>query len=110
MFRSRCSGLVVLEEMETQLLVEMTRHQRWRRTTVTEKLSVCSPQAPDERNYHVFYCMLQGMAPEMKAKLGLGLASDYAYLTMVRPAAHLTPAGWSCLTNYLSSREDRTHE
>lgn len=40
-------------------------------------------QAPDERNYHVFYCMLKGMAPEMKAKLGLGLATDYSYLTMV---------------------------
>uniref|UniRef100_A0A3Q4H493 Myosin VIIAb n=1 Tax=Neolamprologus brichardi TaxID=32507 RepID=A0A3Q4H493_NEOBR len=39
-------------------------------------------QAPDERNYHIFYCMLKGMAPEMKSKLGLGLATDYAYLTM----------------------------
>ena len=27
--------------------------------------------------------MLRGMAPEMKAKLGLGLATDYSYLTMV---------------------------
>lgn len=43
----------------------------------------CPLQAPDERNYHVFYCMLKGMAPEMKAKLGLGLATDYSYLTMV---------------------------
>ncbi|KAM8835793.1 unconventional myosin-VIIa isoform 1-T1 [Synchiropus picturatus] len=46
-----------------------------------EKSRVCR-QAPDERNYHIFYCMLQGMAPEMKSKLGLGLAQDYAYLTM----------------------------
>lgn len=40
-------------------------------------------QNPDERNYHIFYCMLRGMAPDMKAKLGLGLATDYSYLTMV---------------------------
>nr|XP_054590278.1 unconventional myosin-VIIa isoform X2 [Nothobranchius furzeri] len=46
-----------------------------------EKSRVCR-QAPDERNYHIFYCMLKGMGSEMKAKLGLGLASDYSYLTM----------------------------
>lgn len=27
--------------------------------------------------------MLRGMSPEMKGKLGLGLARDYSYLTMV---------------------------
>lgn len=27
--------------------------------------------------------MLKGMSPEMKARLGLGLATDYSYLTMV---------------------------
>lgn len=54
----------------------------------------CVLQAPDERNYHIFYCMLKGMSPEMKAKLGLGLAKDYSYLTMVslqlchRPLIH----------------------
>ena len=42
-------------------------------------------QAPDERNYHVFYCMLEGMNEEQKRKLGLGQATDYNYLAMVRP-------------------------
>lgn len=42
-------------------------------------------QAPDERNYHVFYCMLEGMNEEQKKKLGLGQAADYNYLAMVRP-------------------------
>ncbi|XP_026051993.1 unconventional myosin-VIIa [Carassius auratus] len=46
-----------------------------------EKSRVCR-QAADERNYHVFYCMLAGMSPDQKTKLGLGLASDYSYLTM----------------------------
>lgn len=41
-------------------------------------------QAPDERNYHVFYCMLEGMNEEEKKKLGLGQAADYNYLAMVR--------------------------
>lgn len=27
--------------------------------------------------------MLRGMSPEMKVKLGLGLAKDYSYLTLV---------------------------
>ncbi|XP_029458031.1 unconventional myosin-VIIa isoform X1 [Rhinatrema bivittatum] len=46
-----------------------------------EKSRVCR-QAQDERNYHVFYCMLKGMTPEQKKKLGLGKATDYNYLTM----------------------------
>ncbi|OWK17807.1 hypothetical protein Celaphus_00009262, partial [Cervus elaphus hippelaphus] len=50
-----------------------------------EKSRVCR-QAPDERNYHVFYCMLEGMNEEQKKKLGLGQATDYNYLAMVRPS------------------------
>ncbi|XP_046298001.1 unconventional myosin-VIIa isoform X4 [Marmota monax] len=46
-----------------------------------EKSRVCR-QAPDERNYHVFYCMLAGMSQEQKKKLGLGRATDYNYLAM----------------------------
>ncbi|XP_058614068.1 unconventional myosin-VIIa isoform X2 [Onychostoma macrolepis] len=46
-----------------------------------EKSRVCR-QAANERNYHVFYCMLAGMSPDQKTKLGLGLATDYNYLTM----------------------------
>ncbi|XP_077154831.1 unconventional myosin-VIIa [Ranitomeya variabilis] len=48
-----------------------------------EKSRVCR-QAPDERNYHVFYCMLKGMPPDQKKKLGLGKATDYNYLCMGR--------------------------
>uniref|UniRef100_A0A2I3GWC2 Myosin VIIA n=1 Tax=Nomascus leucogenys TaxID=61853 RepID=A0A2I3GWC2_NOMLE len=46
-----------------------------------EKSRVCR-QAPDERNYHVFYCMLEGMSEDQKKKLGLGQASNYNYLAM----------------------------
>ncbi|XP_062417265.1 myosin VIIAa [Pungitius pungitius] len=46
-----------------------------------EKSRVCR-QALDERNYHVFYCMLKGMTAEEKKKLGLSKATDYNYLTI----------------------------
>ncbi|KAI1889294.1 hypothetical protein AGOR_G00177680 [Albula goreensis] len=46
-----------------------------------EKSRVCR-QAPEERNYHIFYCMLLGMTPEQKKILSLGNASEYNYLTM----------------------------
>ncbi|XP_076969616.1 unconventional myosin-VIIa isoform X6 [Tamandua tetradactyla] len=46
-----------------------------------EKSRVCR-QAPDERNYHVFYCMLEGMSKEQKRRLGLGQATEYNYLAM----------------------------
>ncbi|XP_063114886.1 unconventional myosin-VIIb isoform X2 [Cavia porcellus] len=46
-----------------------------------EKSRVCR-QAPDERNYHIFYCMLMGMSGEEKKLLDLGTPSEYHYLTM----------------------------
>uniref|UniRef100_A0A3Q3N381 Myosin VIIAa n=1 Tax=Mastacembelus armatus TaxID=205130 RepID=A0A3Q3N381_9TELE len=46
-----------------------------------EKSRVCR-QAHDERNYHVFYCMLKGMSTDEKKKLGLSKATDYTYLTI----------------------------
>lgn len=46
-----------------------------------EKSRVCR-QAPEERNYHIFYCMLMGMSAEEKKLLGLGTPSEYHYLTM----------------------------
>uniref|UniRef100_A0A672G4R0 Si:ch73-194h10.2 n=1 Tax=Salarias fasciatus TaxID=181472 RepID=A0A672G4R0_SALFA len=46
-----------------------------------EKSRVCR-QAPEERNYHVFYDMLMGMPEDQKKLLSLGSASEYKYLTM----------------------------
>ncbi|UYV81013.1 MYO7A [Cordylochernes scorpioides] len=40
-------------------------------------------QAPDERNYHIFYCMLAGMSREERMKLELHDASKHHYLTQV---------------------------
>ena len=44
-------------------------------------------QNPQERNYHVFYCMLAGLSKEHKEKLHLKDASHYKYLTGVRHRA-----------------------
>ncbi len=41
-------------------------------------------QMPEERNYHVFYCMLAGLSKDHKAKLELKDAAHYKYLTGVR--------------------------
>uniref|UniRef100_A0A3B5BAA6 Unconventional myosin-VIIa-like n=1 Tax=Stegastes partitus TaxID=144197 RepID=A0A3B5BAA6_9TELE len=46
-----------------------------------EKSRVCR-QAPQERNYHIFYYMLMGMPAEQKKILSLGSAAEYKYLTM----------------------------
>ncbi|XP_077573092.1 unconventional myosin-VIIb [Stigmatopora nigra] len=46
-----------------------------------EKSRVCR-QAPEERNYHIFYYMLMGMPAEQKKILSLGNAAEYHYLTM----------------------------
>lgn len=45
-----------------------------------EKSRIVS-QGSDERNYHVFYCMLAGMTREERQKLELTDASQYKYLT-----------------------------
>ncbi|KAM7410516.1 hypothetical protein PAMA_001789 [Pampus argenteus] len=46
-----------------------------------EKSRVCR-QAPEERNYHIFYYMLMGLPADQKKILSLGNAAEYNYLTM----------------------------
>ncbi|XP_053177675.1 unconventional myosin-VIIa [Scomber japonicus] len=46
-----------------------------------EKSRVCR-QAPEERNYHIFYYMLMGLPADQKKILSLGSAAEYNYLTM----------------------------
>ncbi|XP_039618680.1 unconventional myosin-VIIa [Polypterus senegalus] len=46
-----------------------------------EKSRVCR-QAAEERNYHIFYCMLMGMNAEEKKILSLRTAAEYNFLTM----------------------------
>jgi len=45
-----------------------------------EKSRIVS-QSADERNYHIFYCLLAGLSREEKQRLELGDASQYRYLT-----------------------------
>ena len=40
-------------------------------------------QMKDERNYHIFYCMLAGMNAEEKKQLEIKDATDYFYLIQV---------------------------
>lgn len=40
-------------------------------------------QAHDERNYHIFYCMLAGMTQDEKKRLDVQTAEHYWYLTQV---------------------------
>ncbi|XP_063529445.1 myosin-VIIa isoform X1 [Cydia strobilella] len=46
-----------------------------------EKSRIVS-QGTDERNYHVFYCLLAGLSKEEKKKLELGEPKEYKYLSM----------------------------
>ncbi|XP_030015557.1 unconventional myosin-VIIb-like [Sphaeramia orbicularis] len=45
-----------------------------------EKSRVCH-QALEERNYHIFYCLLAGITPEERKTLKLGNAKEYKFLT-----------------------------
>lgn len=60
----------------------MTR--RFESVCVGLKSVLVHQQAPEERNYHIFYYMLMGMSPDQKKILSLGTAAEYKYLTMVR--------------------------
>lgn len=44
-----------------------------------EKSRVCQ-QAPQERNYHIFYCLLLGLPADQRKVLSLGKTEDYSYL------------------------------
>lgn len=48
-----------------------------------EKSRIVS-QANEERNYHVFYCLLAGLNKDEKAELELTTAADYHYLSQGR--------------------------
>ena len=45
-------------------------------------------QAPEERNYHVFYYLLSGADTETKAELQLMDIDSYKYLTQVSDPTH----------------------
>ncbi|CAF1183362.1 unnamed protein product [Rotaria sordida] len=49
-----------------------------------EKIRIVS-QAKEERNYHIFYCVLAGLGNEERHKLRLTTVMDYAYLNKSSP-------------------------
>ncbi|XP_029380560.1 unconventional myosin-VIIb-like, partial [Echeneis naucrates] len=57
-------------------LIESARVEQY----LLEKSRVCH-QASEERNYHIFYCMLAGVTAEEKKTLQLGDAEEYKFLT-----------------------------
>ena len=61
------SGIIVGAKIEQYLL---------------EKSRIVS-QSSDERNYHIFYCILAGLSKDDKKKLELSDANYYRYLTGV---------------------------
>ncbi|KAI4829194.1 hypothetical protein KUCAC02_023254, partial [Chaenocephalus aceratus] len=63
--------------LEANPILEGARVEQY----LLEKSRVCR-QAPEERNYHIFYYMLMGMPAEQKKILSLGNAAEYNYLTM----------------------------
>lgn len=60
-----------------------------------EKSRIVS-QNPEERNYHIFYCLLSGLGKDDKKKLELGDATQYKYLTGVSLKNHKKLSFLSC--------------
>ena len=55
---------------------------------------------PEERNYHIFYCMLAGLSKDHKAKLELKDASHYKYLTGVSKCVRVSISCIMSSSNY----------
>ena len=69
-----------------------------------EKSRIVS-QNPDERNYHIFYCLLAGLNKEDKKKFELGDASEYRYLTGVSNSQNKQTMDVPNLTNKPSGND-----
>lgn len=72
-----------------------------------EKSRIVS-QSLDERNYHIFYCMLAGLSKDEKQKLELEDASTYKYLIGVSRELALIAILTNKYNNVLSCSEN-TH-